>query len=67
MTESKNIQEYRKAYEKANNKPLAITFDAENELFFIEGLPYKLSKMSWMTDNLNNRIVRQAKIKKDEV
>jgi hypothetical protein len=60
MTDSK-ILEYRRAYEKANNKELVITFDDAGEFFFIEGLPYKMSQMTTMTQRLLDRIERQSK------
>ena len=63
--EDKNIQAYRLAYETANKKPLEIRFSEDGQTFFVEDMPYKMAKMTWMTDNLNNRIVRQTKLNKE--
>ena len=63
--EDKNIQAYRLAYETANKKPLEIRFSDDGQNFFVEGLLYKMAKMTWMTENLNNRIVRQTKLNKE--
>ena len=55
------FEEYRKAYEKANGKKLEIKLD--NEYFWIEGLPYKLSNVGVMTQRLLDKIERLSKEK----
>ena len=56
----KILEAYKLAYEAANKKELRISFDDKNKLFYIEGLPYYISKMPSMTEQLNLRIQNKA-------
>ncbi|MFZ2992399.1 MAG: hypothetical protein WA061_01675 [Microgenomates group bacterium] len=53
------LEEYRRAYEKANGKKLEIKI--EEDYFWIDGLPHKLSDMTTMTQRLLDRIERKSK------
>lgn len=59
MVDDKILLAYKTAYEKANNKKLVITFTTE--YFYIEDLPYRISKMPEFTRNLNEKILRKSK------